>query len=76
MKFVKGADVFSSLGEKVGSIDRVVIDPKTDEVSHLVIKKGLLLAEKVVPIAWVRNTSDRLVTLKHTAKSFDDLPDF
>jgi len=40
MQFNENAEVFTSTGEKVGRIDRVVIDPKSDELTHLVVKKG------------------------------------
>ncbi len=44
MQFKRGAEGFTADGRKVGGIDRVVIDPRTREVSHVVIRKGFLLA--------------------------------
>ena len=42
MQFKQGAEVFSSNGERVGTIHRTVIEPDTREITHLVIQKGLL----------------------------------
>lgn len=61
MQLKKGADVFSSAGEKIGSIDRVVIDPETKEASHLVVEKGVLFTTNKV-------ISDETVALKEGAK--------
>ena len=40
MPFSHGASVFSTQGKEVGRIDRVMIDPKTKKVTHIVIRKG------------------------------------
>jgi len=39
MQFKENAEVVTSSGDKVGRIDRVVIDPKSNELTHLVVKK-------------------------------------
>ena len=58
MEFKEGAVVFSSDDKKVGHIRRVVIDPKTEEVTHLVIEKGFLFVEdRVIPIEEVQAQS-------------------
>ena len=41
MKLTKGAEVFASNGEKLGTLDRVIIDPVKKTVTHLVIEKRL-----------------------------------
>ncbi len=76
MHFKKNCDVLTHDKNTVGQIDRVVIDPTTDEVSHLVVKKGFLFTEdKVVPITDIETTSEKTVILKKTAAP-DDYPEF
>jgi len=77
MQFNENADVISANGEKIGRIDRVVIDPKSDELTHLVVKKGFLFTkDKVVPIDLVESTSGDQVVLKVGPQAPDDFPDF
>jgi uncharacterized protein YrrD len=77
MQFKENAEVFTSTGEKVGRIDRVVIDPKSDELTHLVVKKGFLFTtDKVVPIEHVETTTEDRVELKAGPGDPDDFPDF
>jgi uncharacterized protein YrrD len=77
MQFKENAEVFTSTGEKVGRIDRVVIDPKSDELTHLVVKKGFLFTtDKVVPIEHVETTTEDRVELKAGPGDPDEFPDF
>jgi sporulation protein YlmC with PRC-barrel domain len=47
MQFKENAEVFTSTGEKDGRIDRVVIDPNSNELTHLVVKKGFLFTKDI-----------------------------
>ena len=77
MQFKENTEVFTSTGEKVGRIDRVVIDPKSDELTHLVVKKGFLFTtDKVVPIEHVETTTEDRVELKTGPGDPDEFPDF
>jgi uncharacterized protein YrrD len=77
MQFKKNAHVITAQGRKIGRIDRVVVDPTSGEVSHLVIKKGLLLTEeKVVPVDAVAATTDDEVRLTESAPDPEALPQF
>lgn len=72
-----GAEVFTSDGEKVGEIDRVVIDPASKETTHIVVQKGFLFTtDKVVPISMVGTATEDRVTLREDAGDWDALPDF
>jgi uncharacterized protein YrrD len=76
MRFKKGADVYMSDDEKVGDIDRVVIDPLTDEITHLVVRKGFLFPEdRVVPISLVGSSTEDRVILK-VVQDVEELPVF
>lgn len=77
MQFKKDADVFDENGEKVGTIDRVVIDPRTKKITHVVVRQGFLFTEdKVVPVTWFRLTTDNEVLLKTSEEDVEALPVF
>jgi len=77
MQFKEGAKVFKADGERVGTIDRVVIEPDTKEVTHLVVQKGFLFTEdKVVPMSLVGPATEDRVTLREDAGDLEKLPDF
>lgn len=77
MKLKKGAEVFSSVGEKIGSIDRVVINPETKEVSHIVVEKGFLFStNKVIPIEYVDKEAGDRLTLEKNAQELEVLPSY
>ena len=76
IKLLKDAEVFSSVGEKIGLLDRVVLDPESKKVSHIIVTKGILLStSKVIPISYVDLDGDR-ITLTENAMELEDLPDF
>jgi len=77
MKFIDGADVLTAKNEKVGSIDRVVLEPRSKEVTHLIVRKGLLLKEdKVIPMDAVDHVADEKVFLKESINDLNDFPLF
>lgn len=78
MQFKKGAEVFSGEGEKIGTLNRVVIDPRTREVSSLIVGKGILFrTDKVIPITLVDlDIADRIVLKKTNQDILEDFPDF
>jgi uncharacterized protein YrrD len=77
MQFKEGANVFTADGDRVGTVDRVVLDPDTKEVTHLVVQKGFLFKEdKVVPMSLVGPATEDRVTLREDADGLEKLPDF
>lgn len=77
MRFKENANVLDESGEKVGTIDRVVMDPRTKQVSHVVIREGVLFTEnKVVPVEWFDLTTEDKVVLKTSEEDVDALPPF
>jgi len=75
MFFKYGTDVVKNDGEKVGNVKEVVIDPKTDEVSHVILKKGSVLSkDKVLPISLVEDANEERVKLYPLDHSLDSLP--
>ncbi len=58
MEILEDTKVVTYNGEKVGSVDRVVLNPKTHEVTHLVVRKGTFLPkDKLVPIDAIDTTA-------------------
>lgn len=78
MQFKRGAEVFSGEGEKIGTLNRVVIDPRTREVSDLIVEKGILFkTDKVIPVDLVdRDFEDRIVLKQTNQDILEDFPDF
>jgi uncharacterized protein YrrD len=64
MQFKLGMSVYSSDEQELGRIDRVVLDPETKEVTHLILRQGFLFTEdKVLPIQYVARSTDDAVVL-------------
>jgi uncharacterized protein YrrD len=77
MQFKQGANVSTYDGKNVGSVDRVVLNPKTKEVTHIVVRKGILFNEdKIVPLDLVATATEDKVTLRQDAADLDKLPPF
>jgi uncharacterized protein YrrD len=73
----EGTHVFTSDGKEVGKVNRFVLDPATDEVTHVVVEKGWLLPEdKVVPFEMVASATEDKVVLKENIDDFEKLPPF
>jgi len=76
IKLIKNAEVFSSVGEKIGLLDRVVLNPSTKKVSHIIVKEGIVFSSsKVIPITYVDLDGER-ITLNENAMELELLPDF
>lgn len=77
MNLVKGAEVYSSSGDKLGTLSRVVIDPNTRKVTHLVIEKGLLFnTNKIIPISQVNPQNEEKIILTSSENDLKEFQDF
>lgn len=77
MDFKRDADVITADGDKLGTVDRVVLDPKSNQVTHLVVRKGfLLITDKVLPVEMIESSSKDKVVLKDGEEDFEELPQF
>jgi uncharacterized protein YrrD len=77
MQFKQGASVVTAQQQAVGRIERVVIDPRSKDVTHIVVRKGRLSAQhKVVPIHLIAATTEAFITLRGEAGDLQSLPDF
>lgn len=77
MQFKQGTGVFTADDRKVGTIDRVVMDPRTKELSHVVVRKGVLFTEdKVVPLVLIARADKDRIVLRGDIGDLDALPQF
>jgi uncharacterized protein YrrD len=77
MEFKKDTDVFTVSDEQVGQVDRVVIDPHTKELTHVVVRKGWFFTQdKVVPIEMIARATEDKVILRPDLSDLETLPDF
>lgn len=64
MEFKEGATVYSSDDKNAGNVHQVVIDPETNEVTHIVILRGLIFKDdKVIPVENVVSATHERVDL-------------
>jgi uncharacterized protein YrrD len=64
MEFRENTSVYTSDGKDAGKLQRVVMDPETKEVTHIVILKGLIFREeKVVEVQKVASAAADTITL-------------
>ncbi len=77
MQFDQGARVFSMDGKPVGRADRVVIDLKTKEITHIVVHTGVFVTrDKVVPLHLVDAEEQDRLMLQLSARQLAHMPDF
>jgi osmotically-inducible protein OsmY len=70
---VHNRDGRSTRGE-IGQVDHLLVDPESGEVSHLVIRRGLLSYFPVLSIDRVEEVSDEAVTVSLTDEKLRALP--
>lgn len=77
MQFKDGTSVYSFDGQNVGHVDRVVLNPKTKEITHIVVQKGFLFTEdKIVPLHLIKSATEDRIALSEDAGDLDKLPQF
>jgi uncharacterized protein YrrD len=77
MELTEGAHVYTANGEQVGKISRFVLDPATDQVTHIIVQKGWIApTEKVIELKMVTSAMEDKVYLNSEIDGFDHLPPF
>jgi uncharacterized protein YrrD len=77
MQFKQNTTVKSATGETVGRVNHFVIDPRTNEITDLVVEKGFLFMEdRVVPIQSVEYADEDEIRLAPGRGEPDDFPLF
>lgn len=76
MRIDMGMDVLSANGDKLGAVEKVVIDPETRNIHKIIVSSGLINKNhKLVDIDMVQDTGNGL-RIDLTQSQFDELPDF
>lgn len=68
----RGTPIVNSQG-RIGKVDHLLADAETGEISHLVVRKGLIPYYPILPISAVRVVSDEAVTVDLSEEEVDDL---
>jgi sporulation protein YlmC with PRC-barrel domain len=77
MQFKPSSMVYTLDGENVGRVDRIVLDPRTKDITHLLVRSKFLLTEdKVVPVGLIVAATEKGVTLWGDLDDFEALPLF
>lgn len=77
MELKEGMSVVTPGGEEVGRVNRFILDPATNEVTHIVVQKGWLLPEdKVVPFELITSAGEGRIVLSEDVGEFDNLLPF
>lgn len=77
MQFRENTPVYTADGQDVGTIDRVVIDPESKEVTHVVVRQGWFFTEdKVLSTDLIDQATAEQVRLRADVENLDELPPF
>jgi uncharacterized protein YrrD len=73
----EGAQVIGADEKHIGNVEEVLADAQTNNVTHFVIGKSLLLREhKLVPAFWVSGVEEDKIYLSVESDIFERLPDY
>jgi sporulation protein YlmC with PRC-barrel domain len=68
-EIARGMPVYDSLGQRVGDVESVSIDPATKRITWVVVRRGHLFArETTIPASMIQSVTDR-ITLNAPAQS-------
>lgn len=76
MQITMGMDVLSANGDKIGSVEKVVVDSSTKSINKIIVSSGMINKHhKIVDIDMVRDAGNGL-RIDLNQSQFDELPDF
>ena len=71
-----GTGVFTAHDEKVGSVDRIVVDPVTHHIEYIVVREGWFFPEDtLIPVESIVSATEERINLQASVDT-DDLPPF
>lgn len=78
MIFNENATVFTADHNKVGNLEQLVIDPRTKEVTDVIVSTGILppKEEKVVPTNLIASAEEEEILLRPNAGDLDIMPNY
>jgi len=70
----EGAKVIAADGEHVGHVERIYADPEVDQITHLLISRGIFSKEvKLIPTKWILKIGEENVYLNVNKDSIEGL---
>jgi len=63
-----------NLDGTVGRIDHVLVDPQNGEITHLVVRKGILPYQVVIPSSWIKHVDENRVFIQGNNSDLHNLP--
>lgn len=78
MELRAGTNIYTADNQQVGKVKSVVMTPRDQQISGLVVERGWLFTEeKVLPFDWIDGANDKGdIILRADKREFDDLPPF
>lgn len=77
MRVELGSDVYDRTGDKVGTIDRIVVDPDTKEIDKFIVRQGFLARHDIlIGTENVERNDDDGVHLNLTSEELAEFPEF
>lgn len=77
MKLSRDMSVYTADGEQAGEIDRVVLDPQSKEITHVILREGWLFpTDVVVSMDMIRQTEADRLELTIQEDDLDALPEY
>jgi uncharacterized protein YrrD len=77
MQFNLDAPIYSASEDELGRLERVVVDPRSGDLTHLVLRKGWFFTEdRVIPIELVESADENAIRLSPQLEDLDQLPHF
>lgn len=77
MKLEPGATIRSQGGEAIGEVERIVLDPVNQEVTHIVLERGSLFTnERVIPVPLIERATEEEIHLRIPKDQLGELPPF
>lgn len=77
MQFRGSAWVYTADDLKVGRITRIVLNPTTKQITHIVVRLGVfIITDKLIPLSMFRSATCERVTLCGHVGSLEALPDY
>lgn len=63
-----------NLKDEIGTVDHLLLDPESDEISHLVVDRGLLSHSVIIPASRIKEVDDEQVFVDVSHDELDGLP--
>jgi uncharacterized protein YrrD len=77
MRIDLNATVYDRSGDKVGTVDRIVVDPTTKEIAKFIVGRGFLSGrDTIVDLEMVSRIDDDGIHLELTPAQVDQLPEY